>query len=314
MPAAFASSPSRPSIRSKVALSTSMPGCCRACAGACGVLRGGVTPTRNGARSGIRPPGSPRTTPRIGRRRRRCSSESKRCGLEFLLEPLGAVAQRVGRSEDEEVRRDGEELAGSKAAVVELPDETRQPEGIPIREGRCERPVRPHGKWDLRSRRARTLTPRAHAPSKSLWSASRLRSRVVNGGSSRGLPRWSGRRGERRELDRRGLVVRDVDGVDESGERARLRADELGIWIDRRAEFRSNGEAARAESLLESLQALLQRVRPRHPDDHAAELSRPRRCRRSCSCACRSSSRRRARRCSSAPSRPCRAPARRRCS
>src|SRR6187397_2946061 len=54
--------------------------------------------------------------------------EADGAGLELLLEPLGAVAQRVGRSEDEEVRRDRELLAGGKAAVVELADEARQPE------------------------------------------------------------------------------------------------------------------------------------------------------------------------------------------
>ena len=53
MPAAFASSPSRPSIRSKVASSTSMPGMLSCMCWSMRVLRGGVTPTRNGARSGI---------------------------------------------------------------------------------------------------------------------------------------------------------------------------------------------------------------------------------------------------------------------
>ena len=53
MPAALASSPSSPAMRANVASSTSTPGMLSCMCASIRVLRGGVTPTRNGARSAM---------------------------------------------------------------------------------------------------------------------------------------------------------------------------------------------------------------------------------------------------------------------
>ena len=55
------------------------------------------------------------------------------------------------------------------------------------------------------------------------------------------------RAGDGGELDRRRLVVGDVDRVDGAGERAGARPDELGVRVARRPELRGDDEATRRQ-------------------------------------------------------------------
>ena len=249
-PSSLAASPSRPRIRAKVASSTSTPGI-RSCRySSIRRLRGGVTPTSMGARSG-----SPAST--IGRKPLGeavdvvddVGLEQADAGVGLGLEPLRRVDQRVRRAGHQEAGGGGQALAGQELPRVERGDHPRQPDGVHVPDTGGAALVGP----DL-ERVAAEGEDGAHAerPGAEQVGLQRQHVAVAAGHLHDRLEaalQHHDRGGQRRHLHARRLVVGHVGRVHHRSERRGRPAHEVGVGVGRRAQLGGDDEGLRGQEI-----------------------------------------------------------------
>jgi hypothetical protein len=168
----------------------------------------------------------------------------------FGTQSCGRVDRHVGCA-DEEIGLAGDFAARWQfAAIADFDRGFDQRTGVEI-EHRLSRPA-DRRRSDHRQRStSRFRIPSAAAPSRSLWSASRLRSRQVSCSTgSIAVLVQDYRCRHRAEMRARARAIGDVDGVGKALQRHRLREQLVGSAGDRRSDLGGDDEPAGRNRLL----------------------------------------------------------------